>query len=120
MTTVSIDHDTHTMQRVAPVLALVQLQVPDANEAYVLTGAVCVGLNFLWDARYKFTGPDFASPGVGDDTTSVTPSPEDVSRAELLAIRLGVSEALVYSAALCTGLARLQGSTARLTGPFVT
>ena len=40
------------------------------------------------------------------------------ARAQSLADALSVNVALIYSAALCTGLARLQGSTARLTGPF--
>ena len=47
-----------------------------------------------------------------------TPAELTATRATELAAALSVNVALVYSAALCTGLARLQGSTARLTGPF--
>ena len=118
MTTVSIDHDTHTGQRVAPVLVLVQQQVPAADEDYVRTGAVGVGLNFLLDPVYHFVAADFATPGAADDTTSVDLIEGDDARAQSLATALSVNVALVYSAALCTGLARLQGSTARITGPF--
>ena len=118
MTTVSIDHDTTTGQRVAPVLVLVQQQVPAADEAYVLGGAVGVGLNFLLDPVYHFVAADFATPGAADDTASVDLLEGDDARAQSLATALSVNVALVYSAALCTGLARLQGSTARLTGPF--
>lgn len=118
MTTVSIDHDTHTGQRVAPVLVLVQQQVPAADADYVRSGAVGVGLNFLLDPVYKFVAADFATPASADDTTSVTLIAGDDARAQSLATALGVNVALIYSAALCTGLARLQGSTARIAGPF--
>jgi hypothetical protein len=115
---VDIDIDTHTGQRVAPVLALVQEQVPAADEAYVLKGAVGVGLNFLLDPVYAFVAADFETPGDADDTVSVTLADGDAARAESLATALEVDVGLIYSAALCTGLARLQGSTARITGPF--
>lgn len=115
---VNVDIDTHTGQRVAPVLALVQEQVPEADEAYVYAGAIGVGLNFLLDPVYGFVHADFASPGAADDTVAVTLAEGDADRAESLADGLGVSVALIYSAALCTGLARLQGSVDRLTGPF--
>lgn len=118
MTTVSIDHDTVTGQRVAPVLVLVQQQVPAADEDYVRMGAVGVGLNFLLDPKFHFVAADFAAPGDADDTASVDLIEGDDARAQGLATALGVNVALIYSAALCTGLARLQGSTARLTGPF--
>ena len=118
MTIVSIDHDTHTEQRVAPVLVLVQQQVPAADEDYVRAGAVTVGLNFLLDPKYRFTAADFATPGDADDTASVTLNEGDDARAQSLADALSVNVALVYSAALCTGLARLQGSADRITGPF--
>ena len=118
MTTVSIDHDTVTGQRVAPVLVLVQQQVPAADEDYVRTGAVGVGLNFLLDPVFKFVAADFATPGAADDTASVTLIEGDDARAQSLATALSVNVALIYSAALCTGLARLQGSTSRIVGPF--
>lgn len=118
MTTVSIDHDTTTGQRVAPVLVLVQQQVPAADEDYVRTGAVGVGLNFLLDPVYHFVAADFATPGAADDTASVTLLDGDDARAQSLATALDVNVALIYSAALCTGLARLQGSTVRIAGPF--
>ena len=118
MIIVSIDHDTHTGQRVAPVLVLVQLQHSAADEDYVRAGAVTVGLNFLRDSVYRFTAADVATPGDADDTASVTLNDGDADRAQSLADALSVNVALVYSAALCTGLARLQGSAARITGPF--
>lgn len=117
---VSIDIDTHTGQRVAPVLTLVQVQVPAADEAYVLKGALGVGLNFLFDPVYGFVAGDFTTPGAADDAVSVEPIDGDEARAQSLADALEVDVALIYSAALCTGLARLQGSKARLTGPFTT
>lgn len=115
---VNIDIDTHSGQRVAPILALVQVEVPAADEAYVLKGAVGVGLNFLLDSAYHFVAADFETPGDADDTVSVTLIDGDSDRAESLATALGVDVGLIYSAALCTGLARLQGSTQRITGPF--
>lgn len=115
---VDIDHDTVTGQRVAPVLALVQVQVPAADSDYVLTSAIVVGLNFLLDPTYKIVVADFATPGAADDTTAVTLANGDADRAQSLADALSVNVALVYSAALCTGLARLQGSALRITGPF--
>ena len=110
--------DTHSGQRVSPVLALVQQTVPAADDAYVLTGALGVGLNFLLDPVYQFDAADFANPSAADDTVSVDPIEGDEARAESLATALEVDVSLIYSAALCTGLARLLGSTARLTGPF--
>ncbi|MEI4927640.1 hypothetical protein Q8G50_34545, partial [Klebsiella pneumoniae] len=77
-----IDHDTHTGQRVAPVLVLVQQQVPAADEDYVRTGAVGVGLNFLLDPVYKFVASDFATPGAADDTASVDLIDGDDARAQ--------------------------------------
>lgn len=115
---VNIDIDTHSGQRVAPILALVQVQIPEADEAYVLKGAVGVGLNFLLDPVYAFTADDFGASGDADDTVSVDLIDGDADRAESLATALGVEVGLIYSAALCTGLARLQGSTQRITGPF--
>lgn len=115
---VDIDIDTATGQRIAPVLAAVQVQYPAANEAYVLTGAVVVGLNFLLDPTYRIVAEDFSDPVGADDTIAVTLADGDSDRATSLASDLGVSVDLVYSAALCTGLARLQGSRQRITGPF--
>ena len=118
MTTVNINIDTHTGQRVAPVLALVQEQVPAADEDYVRKGAVGVGLNFLLDPVYQFVTSDFDLVAAEDDTIAVELIDGDSDRAQSLADTLGVDVSSIYSAALCTGLARLQGSTSRIVGPF--
>ncbi len=123
---ITIGIDSQSSDRVAPVLAKVQETVPGADEAYVLKGALGVGLNFLLDPVYKITADDFAAPGGQDLTVDVEPIEGDEDRALILALAiewpLGLTQpaalALVYSATLCTGLARLLGSKARITGPF--
>jgi hypothetical protein len=67
---------------------------------------------------YQFVSGDFADPAAGDDVEAVELLAGDADRAASLASSLSVNITLIYSAALCTGLARLQGSTARIVGPF--
>ena len=115
---VNIDIDTHTADLVAPTLTKIQEQVPAADADYARAGALGVGLNFLLDPVWRIVAADFAAPTAKDATVSVTPLAGDEDRAESLATALSVDVALVYSAALCTGFARLNSSVARITGPF--
>jgi hypothetical protein len=116
MTTIAVD--TITIQRAIAVLPLVQEQYDDATEDYVYMGAVTVGLNRLFDRNFKFKAADFATPAGADDTVEVELWGGDEDRAQSLADDLGIDVGAVLSAALCTGVAKLVGNTARIVGPF--
>lgn len=116
MTTIAIN--TVTGQRAAAVLPIVQVQYPAADLDYLCAGAVGVGLNRLFSPAFKFVAEDFGTPLEADDTVAVELDDADDARATSLAAELGVDVALVLSAALCTGLAKLVGDTSRLVGPF--
>lgn len=116
MTIIAVN--TLTIQRAALVLPQVQATVEEATDDYVYAGAIRVGLNRLFDHNFKFKAADFADPGAADDTVECTLADGDEDLAQSLADDLGVNVALVRSAALCTGMAKLVGDTARLVGPF--
>ncbi len=117
MTTVNIETTTQAEQRIIAILALVQEQVPAADDDYVRKGAVGVGLNRLLDERFGFVAADFADPAASDDTIAVELIDGDEDRAESLATALSVDVALIYSAALVTGIGKLAGDRSRLLGP---
>ena len=102
----------------ACIVAVQAAGAPSADLDYVYTGAVGVGLNRLFDPTFAFVAADFASSGAADDEIDVAVEAADVSRAASLATALSTTSALVLSAALCTGLEKLVGSSARIVGPF--
>lgn len=116
MTMIAVD--TVAVQRMAHVLPRVQEQVPAADDDYVYAGAVCVGLNRLFDPTFRFVAEDFADPGEGEEEIDVAVDEADDARATSLAAELDVPVSRILSAALCTGMAKLVGSTTRLAGPF--
>ena len=115
---IDIAFDVVTSQRIAVALVAVQLTVPAADLDYVRAGAVMVGLNRLYDHNYRFMAADFTSPGQAAFVEAVTIDSTDLARATSLAAELSVPIANIYSAALCTGAAKLAGEKARIVGPF--
>lgn len=111
--------DAATAARIAGVLAKVQTEVPDADENYIYTGAVRVGLNRLGSSKRTYTGAQFA-PHAGTGVTDVTVAVEDddVARADAIADARNAERSDVVGAALCTGLAMLSGVDAAIVGPF--
>ncbi len=111
--------DAATAARVAGVLAKVQIEVPDADENYIYTGAVRVGLNRLASTKRAYTDAQFA-PHAGTGVTDVTVAVEDddVERADAIAGTRGAERADVVGAALSTGLAMLSGLDVAIIGPF--
>ena len=117
MTMIAIN--TLAATRATACIAAVQAAgAPEADLDYVYTGAVGVGLNRLFDPSFAFVAADFASSSEADDEVDVAVEAADVSRAASLATSLSTTSALVLSAALCTGLEKLVGSSARIVGPF--
>lgn len=96
------------------LLNSVQEQVPAADLDYLYAGAVGVGLNFLLDDRLAYTAADFDAVEAEDSQITVTLLDGDAARVTSFAAAIGVEEKLVYSAALCVGLARLAGDTTRM------
>ena len=117
MTMIAIN--TLSATRASACIAAVQAAgAPEADLDYVYTGAVGVGLNRLFDPSFAFVAADFDAPGSADDSIDVAVESADESRAASLATALSTTSALVLSAALCTGLEKLVGSSARIVGPF--
>ena len=102
----------------ACIVAVQAAGAPSADLDYVYTGAVGVGLNRLFDPTFAFIAADFDAPGSADDEVDVTVETADAARAASLATALSTTSALILSAALCTGLEKLVGSSARIVGPF--
>lgn len=87
--------------------------------AYVLTGAVQVGLN-RWTLPASQVPPAelfTAKVGVGVLPDEVDVMVEDIDRASKLAAHLHVDVLLILSCALCTGIAMLAGD-GDVRGPF--
>lgn len=112
--------DTTSAGRVAGVLAKVQLTVPAADNAYVYTGAVRVGLNRLASSKRTYTVAQFnPQASVGASAVTIAVEDDDVARADAIAAAKSATRADVVSAAACTGLAMLSGIDAAIVGPFM-
>lgn len=95
-------------------------QVGTVDLAYVLHGALGVGLN-RWRLRPEdLPPPETFTPVVGDrvEPVEVHVSDDDMTAACLLASELDVQVSAVFSAALATGLAKLSGDI-ETHGPFL-
>lgn len=95
-------------------------QVGTVDLAYVLHGAIGVGLN-RWRLRPEdLPPPETFEPIDGDrvETVEVYVSDTDMADACLLASELDVQVSAVFSAALATGLAKLSGDI-ETCGPFL-
>lgn len=91
----------------------------DVTVAYVLTGAVTVGLN-RWTLRFvDLPKPSTFQPkrGFAVERVDVAVMENDLARAQKLADTLDVKVELVLSAAICSGLAVLSGVDAT-EGPY--
>ncbi len=89
------------------------------DEAYVLTGALRVGLN-CWTlpaSPRPPVGTFVPQEGVLVVEVQVDVMDDDLARGQALADLIGVPPARVFSQALCTGLAMLIGDPAHR-GPF--
>jgi hypothetical protein len=118
-TSVSAYVDTTADARNATVLPLVQETVPAADEDYVYSGAVRIGLNRLAAPNRDYVAADYvATVGAGVSLVTIAVEDDDVARADVIAAAMGVTRARVVSAAVCTGLAMLAGVDARIVGPF--
>lgn len=87
--------------------------------AYVLTGAVRIGLNRFTLPGVQPPTPEWFEPRAGKDvsTARVEVLDEDILRAEALSDQLIVPLPEILSAAVCTGLAMMAGDP-ELAGPF--
>jgi len=95
-------------------------QVGTVDLAYVLHGALGVGLN-RWRLRPEdLPPPETFEPVAGDrvELVEVHVSDADMADACLLASELDVQVSAVFSAALATGLAKLSGDI-ETNGPFL-
>ncbi len=89
------------------------------DEAYVLTGALRIGLNRWTLPGSEIPRPElfFTKQGNGVALAPVDVAHDDVSRAELLSDHLAVPVEHILSCAVCTGLAMLAGDH-KVHGPF--
>ncbi len=109
MSAVDIATDAAAEGKIAAALVKVQVTFPGASSEYVRQGAVRIGLSQFEGQSNHYEAADFATKGAADSVVSVEVSAEDAARAVALAASLSVDLALIYSAALCTGLAVLDG-----------
>jgi len=105
MRTIRIAIDKATAERAVELLPGMRAAVPEADLAYVYSGAVRVGLNGLL-SQTRLTAGDLASKdGAGIEALNVQDA--DMERASQLAVSLEVPLDATVGAAVCTGLSVL-------------
>ncbi len=109
MSLVAIAVDDVAEGRIAAIRTAVQLVIGGANDDYVRSGAVMMGLTRLESPGAHYAAADFATAPGGDAVVDVEVDAPTAARAAALAASWTVEIALIYSAALCTGLASLAG-----------
>ena len=116
MATIGVNTDATARARAAALLPIVTAAAaltpenPEVDEAYVLRGAVRVGLNRI-GGDYNFISHDELEPvtGVDVETSSIDIHDDDLDRINYIASCRSCTAGHVVSAALLTGLAMLSG-----------
>ena len=121
--TYSVFIDAASIALGTTVLLAVQATVPAADLDYTYAGAARVGLTHIawdkWPTNYAYTAADFdITVDAGALEIEVDLEDDDSACAVAFAADLSVPAEAVVGAALCTGLARLSGTDARIVGPW--